>query len=121
MTIACSPGAIAHSVTPSARGLSRWLRVTTRRPGAGTAADSRRPAVAPVNAPARRSGRAACCAFARSWSVRELDLTVTIWSRIVAPVDDVFKALADPTRRSLLDALQREDGQSLRALEDACR
>jgi len=33
-------------------------------------------------------------------------------------VDDVFKALADPTRRSLLDALQREDGQSLRALEE---
>ena len=30
----------------------------------------------------------------------------------------MFKALADPTRRSLLDALQREDGQSLRALEE---
>ena len=33
-------------------------------------------------------------------------------------MDDVFKALADPTRRSLLDALQREDGQPLRALEE---
>jgi uncharacterized protein YndB with AHSA1/START domain len=32
-------------------------------------------------------------------------------------VDDVFKALADPTRRSLLDALYRADGQTLRALE----
>jgi DNA-binding transcriptional ArsR family regulator len=32
-------------------------------------------------------------------------------------MDDVFKALADPTRRNLLDALQREDGQSLTALE----
>ena len=42
---------------------------------------------------------------------------MTIWSRIVPAVDDVFKALADPTRRSLLDALQREDGQPLRALE----
>jgi len=31
-------------------------------------------------------------------------------------VDDVFKALADPTRRSLLDELYREDGQTLRAL-----
>jgi uncharacterized protein YndB with AHSA1/START domain/DNA-binding transcriptional ArsR family regulator len=31
-------------------------------------------------------------------------------------VDDVFKALADPTRRSLLDELFREDGQSLSAL-----
>src|SRR3954464_506664 len=32
-------------------------------------------------------------------------------------MDDVFRALADPTRRSLLDELFREDGQSLKALE----
>jgi uncharacterized protein YndB with AHSA1/START domain len=32
-------------------------------------------------------------------------------------MDAVFKALADPTRRSLLDQLFREDGQSLHALE----
>ncbi len=32
-------------------------------------------------------------------------------------VGDVFKALADPTRRALLDELFREDGQTLRALE----
>jgi DNA-binding transcriptional ArsR family regulator len=32
-------------------------------------------------------------------------------------VDDVFKALADPTRRALLDELYREDGQTLSALE----
>jgi len=32
-------------------------------------------------------------------------------------VDEVFKALADPTRRSLLDELFREDGQTLRELE----
>ena len=32
-------------------------------------------------------------------------------------MDDVFKALADPTRRSLLDELFEEDGQSLSALE----
>src|SRR5918911_1116701 len=31
-------------------------------------------------------------------------------------VDAVFKALADPTRRSLLDELFREDGQSLNQL-----
>jgi DNA-binding transcriptional ArsR family regulator len=31
-------------------------------------------------------------------------------------MDEVFKALADPTRRSLLDELFREDGQSLSAL-----
>jgi uncharacterized protein YndB with AHSA1/START domain/DNA-binding transcriptional ArsR family regulator len=31
-------------------------------------------------------------------------------------VDDVFKALADPTRRGLLDELFREDGQTLNAL-----
>ena len=32
-------------------------------------------------------------------------------------MDDVFKALADPTRRSLLDELFTEDGQTLSALE----
>jgi uncharacterized protein YndB with AHSA1/START domain len=32
-------------------------------------------------------------------------------------MDDVFKALADPTRRSLLDELFRRDGQSLSELE----
>src|SRR5438477_12636183 len=33
-------------------------------------------------------------------------------------MDEVFRALADPTRRSLLDALFKEDGQTLRALEE---
>ena len=37
---------------------------------------------------------------------------------MVLGVDDVFKALADPTRRSLLDELYRQDGQSLSALEE---
>jgi DNA-binding transcriptional ArsR family regulator len=32
-------------------------------------------------------------------------------------MDEVFKALADPTRRDLLDALFAEDGQTLSALE----
>src|SRR5579864_7714058 len=32
-------------------------------------------------------------------------------------MDAVFKALADPTRRRLLDALYRQDGQTLSALE----
>ncbi|MGH3028390.1 MAG: ArsR/SmtB family transcription factor [Gaiellaceae bacterium] len=32
-------------------------------------------------------------------------------------MDTVFKALADPTRRSLLDELYKEDGQTLTALE----
>jgi uncharacterized protein YndB with AHSA1/START domain len=33
-------------------------------------------------------------------------------------VDEVFKALADPTRRALLDELYRNDGQTLSALEE---
>jgi uncharacterized protein YndB with AHSA1/START domain len=33
-------------------------------------------------------------------------------------MDDVFKALADPTRRGLLDALFERDGQTLGELED---
>ncbi len=33
-------------------------------------------------------------------------------------MDDVFRALADPTRRSLLDALFRTDGQSLGELQE---
>src|SRR3954453_439157 len=36
---------------------------------------------------------------------------------MVSAMDDVFKALADPTRRALLDELFREDGQTLTALE----
>src|SRR3954462_2446063 len=32
-------------------------------------------------------------------------------------MDDVFRALADPTRRSLLDELHRKDGQTLTALQ----
>jgi uncharacterized protein YndB with AHSA1/START domain len=42
---------------------------------------------------------------------------VTIWSPILGDVDEVFRALADPTRRSLLDELYREDGQTLSALQ----
>jgi uncharacterized protein YndB with AHSA1/START domain len=37
---------------------------------------------------------------------------------MVRHVDDVFKALADPTRRELLDVLFVDDGQTLRALEE---
>jgi uncharacterized protein YndB with AHSA1/START domain/DNA-binding transcriptional ArsR family regulator len=33
-------------------------------------------------------------------------------------MDDVFRALADPTRRRLLDILREGDGQTLKALED---
>jgi uncharacterized protein YndB with AHSA1/START domain/DNA-binding transcriptional ArsR family regulator len=35
-------------------------------------------------------------------------------------VDEVFRALADPTRRALLDELHREDGQTLGRLEERC-
>jgi DNA-binding transcriptional ArsR family regulator len=43
---------------------------------------------------------------------------VTNKSHIVVDVDLVFKALADPTRRSLLDELFRQDGQTLGMLEE---
>src|SRR2546429_491765 len=36
---------------------------------------------------------------------------------MIAGMDDVFRALADPTRRSLLDELFRHDGQTLTELE----
>ena len=42
---------------------------------------------------------------------------MTIRSPILHGVDEVFRALADPTRRSLLDELFTEDGQTLTALE----
>ena len=42
---------------------------------------------------------------------------MTVWSLIVSDVDTVFRALADPTRRALLDELFRDDGQTLSALE----
>ncbi len=37
---------------------------------------------------------------------------------MVDAMDAVFRALADPTRRSLLDELFKEDGQTLSALEE---
>src|SRR3954467_11294244 len=37
---------------------------------------------------------------------------------MVPGVDAVFRALGDPTRRSLLDELFKEDGQTLTALEE---
>jgi uncharacterized protein YndB with AHSA1/START domain len=43
---------------------------------------------------------------------------VTNRSHILDSVDEVFKALADPTRRELLDELFRSDGQTLGALEE---
>src|SRR5438094_10518333 len=49
----------------------------------------------------------------RQNSVLTRDYIVT-YSR---SVDEVFRALADPTRRSLLDELFKEDGQTLSALE----
>jgi DNA-binding transcriptional ArsR family regulator len=45
---------------------------------------------------------------------------VTVWSPIIATVADddrVFKALADPTRRFLLDRLYERDGRTLSELE----
>jgi DNA-binding transcriptional ArsR family regulator len=45
---------------------------------------------------------------------------VTIWSPIIAVVTDddlVFKALADATRRLLLDLLFQRDGRTLKELE----
>jgi DNA-binding transcriptional ArsR family regulator len=45
---------------------------------------------------------------------------VTFWSRIIGNVADhdrVFKALADPTRRFLLDRLFVRDGRTLTELE----
>ena len=43
---------------------------------------------------------------------------MTNWSPIFVSVDEVFKALADPTRRELLDELFRTDGQTLSALDE---
>jgi DNA-binding transcriptional ArsR family regulator len=37
----------------------------------------------------------------------------------VEDLDEVFRALADPTRRALLDRLADDDGQTLSALADA--
>jgi DNA-binding transcriptional ArsR family regulator len=40
------------------------------------------------------------------------------WSPILGDVDAVFRALADPTRRSLLDELFARDGQTLTELAE---
>jgi len=48
-------------------------------------------------------------------------LQVTKWSHIIPSMDDdrVFRALADPTRRYLLDRLYERDGRTLTELESA--
>jgi DNA-binding transcriptional ArsR family regulator len=46
-------------------------------------------------------------------------LDVTSESHIVGGVDEVFRALGDPSRRVLLDALFDEDGQTLTELCEA--
>ena len=51
---------------------------------------------------------------ARPRQVLTCDQMVTYYP----PMDEVFKALADPTRRSLLDELFRQDGQTLSALQE---
>ena len=43
-------------------------------------------------------------------------LHIVIGSRLAAYMDDIFKALADPGRRQLLDSLRAQDGQTLRSL-----
>jgi DNA-binding transcriptional ArsR family regulator len=43
---------------------------------------------------------------------------VTVRSPIVRRVDEVFRALADPSRRLLLDSLYASDGQALSSLCD---
>jgi DNA-binding transcriptional ArsR family regulator len=40
-------------------------------------------------------------------------LTCKSWLAYATPVGDVFKAIADPTRRLILDELSERDGQTL--------
>ncbi len=47
----------------------------------------------------------------------DLPLTCDYLVTYTPGMDDVFRALADPTRRSLLDKLFKQDGQTLSALE----
>jgi uncharacterized protein YndB with AHSA1/START domain/DNA-binding transcriptional ArsR family regulator len=45
-----------------------------------------------------------------------MQVTACIIEFVTSDMDKVFKALADPTRRRMLDRLRREDGQTLGAL-----
>jgi DNA-binding transcriptional ArsR family regulator len=62
--------------------------------------------------PARR---ASCAAFGRAWALTG-DHGVTYAARVFDD-DRIFKALADPTRRFLLDRLFARDGRTLTELE----
>src|ERR1700761_8639282 len=50
------------------------------------------------------------------WAASEVALTCDRMVTYTAAMDEVFRALAAPTRRSLLDELFKEDGQTLSAL-----
>jgi DNA-binding transcriptional ArsR family regulator len=47
---------------------------------------------------------------------REYALQATIWLHIIFPLNLVFKALADPSRRYLLDRLHEKNGLALNEL-----
>ena len=64
-------------------------------------------------------GRSLASAGDRTYpeSARRARLTGDLLVTYHQGVDEVFRALADPTRRRLLDALFADDGQTLGALE----
>jgi DNA-binding transcriptional ArsR family regulator len=66
-----------------------------------------------------RPGHLAGCRSQHFRAERRFDQALTCDQLVTyyEGMDAVFKALADPTRRSLLDELYKQDGQSLKALE----
>jgi DNA-binding transcriptional ArsR family regulator len=74
------------------------------------------PSGRPRSAPARSSPRADGTALARR-DLLTCDPEVTYADGAVSGDDGVFKALADPTRRFLLDLLFERDGRTLTQLE----
>src|SRR4051794_13311604 len=89
----------------------RGDRAPPRRAGRHVAHGARQPSCAGALRPRRRPPGDLPGVRARCLNTCDQMVTYT------RGMDAVFRALADPTRRSLLDELYREDGQTLSVLE----
>src|SRR5215218_6912453 len=118
-----SPMSSTQATTPVPRRYETGGTVLVGAPATGTTAGSRVLAGADTFAHTSRPRRDSCAPTRHGWDGGGASpLTCDHLVTYLCPVTDddrVFKALADPTRRYLLDLLFAREGQTLTELESA--